>query len=74
MYSVKLEYQDRKRGPEGRTLQIDTGSMAAAIGKATREFLKSLDRKQRFDANKNGLTIVCSKVSGEEKAEEAAGA
>jgi hypothetical protein len=74
MYSVKLEYQDRKTGPEGRTLQIDTGSMAAAIGKATREFLKSLDRKQRFDANKNGLTIVCSKVSVEEKAVEAAGA
>jgi len=65
MYSVKLEYQDRKNGPEGRTLQIDTGSMAAAIGKATREFLKSLDRKQRFDANKNGLTIVASKVSDE---------
>jgi hypothetical protein len=43
--------------------------MAAAIGKATREFLKSLDRKQRFDANKSGLTIVCNKVSGEETAE-----
>jgi hypothetical protein len=69
MYSVKLEYQDRKTGPEGRTLKIDTGSMAAAIGKATREFLKSLDRKQRFDANKSGLTIVCNKVSGEETAE-----
>ena len=74
MYSVKLEYQDRKTGPQGRTLQIDTGSMAAAIGKATREFLKSLDRKQRFDANKSGLTIVCSKISGEEKAEEEAAA
>jgi len=70
MYSVKLEYQDRKTGPEGRTLKIDTGSMAAAIGKATREFLKSLDRKQRFDANKNGLTIVCNKVGDEEKTEE----
>jgi hypothetical protein len=69
MYSVKLEYQDRKTGPEGRTLKIDTGSMAAAIGKATREFLKSLDRKQRFDANKSGLTIVCNKVSDDEKAE-----
>jgi hypothetical protein len=70
MYSVKLEYQDRKTGPEGRTLQIDTGSMAAAIGKATREFLKSLDRKQRFDANKGGLTIVCNKIAGEESAAE----
>ena len=70
MYSVKLEYQDRKTGTEGRTLSIDTGSMAAAIGKAAREFLKSLDRKQRFDANKGGLTIVCTKVSEEEKVEE----
>ena len=66
MFSVKLEYQDRNNGPEGRTLQIDTGSMAAAIGKATREFMKSLDRKQRFDANKNGLTIVCTKIAGDE--------
>ena len=72
MYSVKLEYQDRKNGPEGRTLQIDTGSMAAAIGKATREFLKSLDRKQRFDANKNGLTIVATKIAGDDAPAEAA--
>ena len=72
MYSVKLEYQDRKNGPEGRTLQIDTGSMAAAIGKATRKFLKSLDRKQRFDANKNGLTIVASKIADDEAPAEAA--
>jgi hypothetical protein len=28
-----------------------------AIAKATREFVKSLDRKQRFDLNKNGLEI-----------------
>jgi hypothetical protein len=69
MYSVKLEYQDRKTGLEGRTLNIDTGSMAAAIGKAAREFLKSLDRKQRFDANKGGLTVVCTKISEEEKVE-----
>ena len=72
MYSVKLEYQDRKNGPEGRTLQIDTGSMAAAIGKATRELLKSLDRKQRFDANKNGLTIVASKIADDEAPAETA--
>jgi hypothetical protein len=65
MYAVKLEYQHRTNGPQGRTIQVDTGSMAAAIGKAAREFLKSLDRKERFDANKNGLTIVCNKVSEE---------
>lgn len=65
MYAVKLEYQHRTNGPQGRTIQVDTGSMAAAIGKAAREFLKSLDRKERFDANKNGLTIVCTKVAEE---------
>jgi hypothetical protein len=65
MYAVKLEYQHRTNGPQGRTIQVDTGSMAAAIGKAAREFLKSLDRKERFDANKNGLTIVCTKASEE---------
>jgi hypothetical protein len=65
MYAVKLEYQHRTNGPQGRTIQVDTGSMAAAIGKAAREFLKSLDRKERFDANKSGLTIVCNKVSEE---------
>jgi hypothetical protein len=61
MYAVKLEYQHRTNGPQGRTIQVDTGSMAAAIGKAAREFLKGLDRKERFDANKNGLSIVCTK-------------
>jgi hypothetical protein len=65
MYAVKLEYQHRTNGPQGRTIQVDTGSMAAAIGKAAREFLKSLDRKERFDANKSGLTIVCTKVAEE---------
>jgi hypothetical protein len=68
MYAVKLEYQHRTNGPQGRTIQVDTGSMAAAIGKAAREFLKSLDRKERFDANKNGLTIVCTKASEGEDA------
>jgi hypothetical protein len=63
LYAVKLEYQHRTNGPQGRTIQVDTGSMAAAIGKAAREFLKGLDRKERFDANKNGLTIVCTKAS-----------
>jgi len=65
MYAVKLEYQHRTNGAQARTIQVDTGSMAAAIGKAAREFLKSLDRKERFDANKNGLTIVCTKVAEE---------
>ena len=59
-YNVTLKYEDRKVGSEGRTIKVDASSIGGAIGKATREFVKSLDRKQRFDANK-GLHIeaVC---------------
>jgi hypothetical protein len=51
-YNVTLKYEDRKVGPEGRTIKVDASSIAGAIGKATREFVKSLDRKQRFDMNR----------------------
>jgi hypothetical protein len=43
----------RMGSTEGRTIKVDASSIAGAIGKATREFVKSLDRKQRFDMNKN---------------------
>jgi hypothetical protein len=65
MYAVKFEYQHRAKGPKGRTIDLDTGSMAAAVGKAAREFLKGLDRKERFDANKDGLTIRCERIEEE---------
>ena len=51
-YNVTLKYEDRKVGSEGRTIKVDASSIAGAIGKATRDFVKGLDRKQRFDANK----------------------
>jgi hypothetical protein len=55
-YNVKLSYEDRSGGSAGRTIEVEASSIAGAIGKATREFVKSLDRKQRFDMNK-GLRI-----------------
>ena len=69
-YEVKLSYEDRKGTPEGRTIKIDASNIAGAIGKATREFVKSLDRKQRFDMNK-GLKIEALRSAGD-KAPEAA--
>jgi hypothetical protein len=63
-YNVSLRYEDRKVGSEGRTIKIDASSIAGAIGKATREFVKSLDRKQRFDMNK-GLKIEATRVTSE---------
>jgi hypothetical protein len=60
-YNVSLKYEDRNVGSESRTIKVDASSIAGAIGKATREFVKSLDRKQRFDANK-GLHIEAVRV------------
>ena len=61
-YNVTLKHEDRKIGSDGRTIKVDASSIAGAIGKATREFVKSLDRKQRFDANK-GLRIEAVRVT-----------
>jgi hypothetical protein len=61
-YNVTLRYEDRKTDSEGRTIKVDASSIAGAIGKATREFVKSLDRKQRFDMNK-GLKIEALRVT-----------
>jgi hypothetical protein len=61
-YNVKLKYEDRKVGSEGRTIKVDASSIAGAIGKATRDFVKGLDRKQRFDMNK-GLKIEALRVT-----------
>ena len=56
-FEVSFSYQDRKTGPAGSTVKIDASSLPGAIAKATRQFVKGLDRKQRFDMNKNGLEI-----------------
>jgi hypothetical protein len=61
-YNVTLKYEDRTLGSEGRTIKVDASSIAGAIGKATREFVKSLDRKQRFDMNK-GLKVEAVRVT-----------
>jgi hypothetical protein len=67
-FEVSFRYQDRNAGPEGATVKIDASSLPGAIAKATREFVKGLDRKQRFDMNKNGLEIKAVSVTnrGEE--------
>jgi hypothetical protein len=56
-FEVSFRYHDRKNGPGESTVKIDASSLPGAIAKATREFVKGLDRKQRFDMNKNGLEI-----------------
>jgi hypothetical protein len=61
-FEISFRYQDRKNGPEGSTVKLEASSLPGAIAKATREFVKGLDRKRRFDVNKNGLEVkaVCA--------------
>jgi hypothetical protein len=70
-YNVTLSYEDRNGSNEGRTIKVDASSISGAIGKATREFVKSLDRKQRFDMNK-GLKIEAARVTEKTEGEGAA--
>ena len=60
-FEISFRYQDRKNESQGSTVKLDASSLPGAIAKATRQFVKGLDRKQRFDMNKNGLEIkaVC---------------
>ena len=62
-FEVQLRYRDRSEETKESTVTVDASSLPGAVAKATREFVKSLDRKQRFDMNKNGLEIT-AKSSG----------
>jgi polyisoprenoid-binding protein YceI len=57
-FEIQFSYQDRDKGKVEAKLQVDASSLPGGVAKATREFVKSLDRKQRFDMNKNGLEIT----------------
>jgi hypothetical protein len=73
-FRVEFKYQDRKDESQGSTVKIDATSMPGAIAKATREFVKALDRKQRFDMNKNGLEIKAVHVDSEQESSTATSA
>jgi len=62
-FEVQLRYRDRNEESKESTVIVDASSLPGAVAKAAREFVKGLDRKQRFDMNKNGLEIT-AKSSG----------
>jgi hypothetical protein len=62
-FEVKLRYRDRNDETVESAVVVDASSLPGAVAKAAREFVKGLDRKQRFDMNKNGLEIT-AKSSG----------
>jgi hypothetical protein len=57
-FEVHFHYRDRNEGTVESTVKVDASSLPGAVAKAAREFVKGLDRKQRFDMNKNGLEIT----------------
>jgi hypothetical protein len=61
-FEVQFRYRDRNEGTAESTVKVEASSLAGAVGKATREFVKGLDRKQRFDMNKNGLEITAKPI------------
>jgi len=61
-FEVQFRYQDRTEGTVESTVKVEASSLPGAVGKAVREFVKGLDRKQRFDMNKNGLEITAKPV------------
>ena len=67
-FEVQFRYRDRNEETRESTVKLDASSLPGAVAKAAREFVKGLDRKQRFDMNKNGLEISAKAV---EKAAEA---
>ena len=58
LFEVQFRYQERTEGTVESTVRVDASNLPGAVGKAVREFVKDLDRKQRFDLNKNGLEIA----------------
>jgi hypothetical protein len=62
-FEVQLRYRDRNEETKESKVIVEASSLPGAVARAAREFVKSLDRKQRFDMNKNGLEIS-AKASG----------
>jgi len=62
-FEVRFRYQDRSEGAVESTVKVDASSLPGGVAKATREFVKGLDRKQRFDMNKSGLEIAAKPLA-----------
>ena len=73
-FEVQFCYQDRTAGTAESTLKVEASSLPGGVGKAVREFVKGLDRKQRFDMNKNGLEIKAKSIDATTEAPASAGA
>ena len=69
-FELHFRYQDRNDETVQSTVKMDASSLPGAVAKAAREFVKGLDRKQRFDMNKNGLEITAKSAGAAGEAAE----
>ena len=68
-FEVQLRYRDRNEESVESTVKVDASSLPGAVARAAREFVKGLDRKQRFDLNKNGLEVTAKLVNSAAEAQ-----
>ncbi len=76
-FEVQMKFRGRTDAMVESTVRVEASSLPGAVGKAVRQFVKGLDRKQRFDMNKSGLEIAAKTAgaaseTGSEKSAEAA--
>jgi hypothetical protein len=71
-FEVRCRYRDRNEETVESTVKVDASSLPGAIAKAAREFVKGLDRKQRFDMNKSGLEITAKSIGATTEAQPSA--
>src|SRR5580658_1370911 len=57
-FEVQFRFRDRSEETVELTVTVEASSLPGAVAKAARGFVKGLDRKQRFDMNKNGLEMT----------------
>ena len=67
-FEVQFRFQDRTDASIQSTVKVEASTLPGGVAKATREFVKGLDRKQKFDMNKNGLEITAKSVAAAEDA------
>jgi hypothetical protein len=56
-YMLTLKWNHRKFGPDQATWRVNANNMSIAIGRGTREWLKSMETRTRRDAGKE-LTVI----------------
>src|SRR5260370_22126223 len=61
-FEVQFRFRDRNEETRESTTKAEATSLPGAAGNATREFVKGLDRKLRFDMHKNGLQLTANSV------------